>query len=70
MYTVVITHVQSGETRRCVERSEWHQEPNLNENGSFFWWTEGNASCDCSLASYFADAGGEPRPHDVPCGDS
>jgi hypothetical protein len=41
------------------------------DDGSDYWWGEGNYSCDCNRAGVFADAGGEQRAvEDKQCGDS
>lgn len=32
-----------------------------------FLWSDGNYSCDCNRALFFADANGEARPSDPPC---
>jgi len=34
-----------------------------------FWWTDGNAACDCERARVLAAARGKSDPH-VPCGDA
>lgn len=33
-----------------------------------FWWSEGNAGCDCNREWWFADAGGEKRAETTTCG--
>lgn len=33
-----------------------------------FWWTDGNAACDCERGRCLAVALGQPDPH-LPCGD-
>lgn len=38
------------------------------ESASEFLWTEGNYSCDCNRALFFARANGEPDPL-VECGE-
>lgn len=35
-----------------------------------FIWEEGNFSCDCNRAAFFAEAEGEDGPEDPPCGDN
>lgn len=39
-----------------------------------FWWTEGNAACDCNRLMFLHRALGKERPDkdgtDYPCGDS
>jgi hypothetical protein len=42
-----------------IRRSAW-------QNGGRFWWTEGNASCDCNRAIAFEGSDNE----ETPCGDS
>lgn len=37
--------------------------------GPEFCWTEGNYSCDCNRALFFARAGDEPDPDDRACGE-
>ncbi len=32
-----------------------------------FWWTDGNAGCDCNRAIFFARSAGEPEPPETPC---
>ena len=48
-----ILKVSNGEIRRSL----W-------QNGSRFWWEDGNAACDCNRAIAF----GETQDHD--CGNS
>lgn len=60
--TVFVTHVESGETRSFEDEYAW------NTEGNDYMWSEGNYSCDCNRALFFARAAGKPDP-DVPCTD-
>lgn len=61
-YRVLIRNKATGEER-------WHEEPNDTwDEGASFMWFEGNYSCDCNQALFFARAGGEPDPG-CECGD-
>lgn len=33
-------------------------------------WGDGNYGCDCNRALFFARAGGEEDPVDIPCGET
>ena len=70
-YSVLIRNNETGEERLyplCKE-VPWG-------DGSYYWWTEGNMSCDCNRHMSFLRAGG-PGPVDDPhwndvdrdCGD-
>ena len=65
-YTVHIKEVATGTVRACHMDLEW-------EDGSEYWWSEGNMSCDCNRALEFDRAGGTPDKvaweKDRPCGD-
>lgn len=63
MYAVVIRRNSDGLTRVCPQQHDWD-----GADGDWFWWSEGNMSCDCNRALEFARAGGEPEP-EVMCGD-
>lgn len=65
MISVRIRHNGSGEERTLAMDIPWHEY-------SEFWWSEGNAACDCNRADWFAEAGAEPEPDqkDTPCGSS
>lgn len=39
------------------------------EGRESYAWAEGNYSCDCNRALFFAQAGGEAEDDDRPCGD-
>lgn len=55
----------TGETREresCI--FWWHRD----KGPHLYNWEDGNFSCDCNRAMFFADAAGEPDP-DVPCSD-
>jgi hypothetical protein len=47
----------------AIDRAE---DPDDNEG---FWWTDGNAACDCERGRCLYSALGKPDPQ-VPCGDS
>lgn len=40
----------------------------LSEDGSDYWFSEGNASCDCNREMWFARAGGEEELDRPACG--
>ncbi len=52
----------TGEVVDCIQDLEW-------DDGSFFWWTEGNMSCDCNRKVLFHRAKGEECEFNQPCGD-
>lgn len=54
----------TGEIREHESSIQWF---NGNDCPHTWWWSDGNASCDCSRAMFFAEAAGEPDP-DVSCG--
>lgn len=69
-----IVKVSTGEIRTYIEEDEGdHDEKTrnwrLDEGGDIYLWSEGNYSCDCNRALFFARAAGEDEP-DEPCGDS
>ena len=64
-YTVKIRRNADGVIREKV----WTQDWAVWDEGSEFWWAEGNMSCDGNRAADFAQAGGEPIPEHV-CGDA
>ena len=45
-YNVIMTDNESGETKSCRLDLPW-------EDGSAYWWREGNYSCDCNRVSVF-----------------
>lgn len=62
-YVVRIRHNKTGtiRSRRCD--LEWN-------DGSKYWWTEGNMGCDCNLDLEFRRAGGEtPNLDEVSCSE-
>lgn len=61
-----ITNVETGETRLSIESDA----VNPQEQWPPFIWTDGNYSCDCNRALFFARAKGEPDPEEIPCGES
>lgn len=65
MYYVVIRNNETGEVRIHKENV------NTWEEGSLWWWEEGNGSCDCNRFLYFMRSNNEDMEH-VPipdCGD-
>lgn len=64
-YDVLIRKNDTGEIRRCrFEGVDWYAD------SSDYLWTDGNYGCDCNLADFFAQAGGEFDPEkDHPCGN-
>lgn len=64
MYSVAIKNNATGEIRLCDQNHEW------NGEGSEFWWTEGNMSCDCNRHSEFERAGGNEHPDQIECDDT
>ena len=52
-YEVQIRNNATGEVRACSmgPRMEWN-------DGSMFWWTDGNFGCDCNRALEWHRAGG------------
>lgn len=59
---IEIRRNSDGEVRMYTDKTEFL------ENGYEFNWHEGNYSCDCNRAAFFAKAGGEEDP-DSECGD-
>jgi hypothetical protein len=51
----------------------WHQYETAHDrdpdDDEGFWWTDGNAACDCERARCLAAALGRPDPN-VPCGSA
>ncbi|MCP4585336.1 hypothetical protein [Pseudoalteromonas sp.] len=68
MYKVAITKNSTGETRLCEYDFEWEG----LDNGADYIWTDGNYSCDCNRAIFFAEANDEDIEHanDLPCGET
>ena len=63
-YVAHITRVADGETRTRIFDDDWDDE------GSEFWWSQGNYSCDCNRYLEFERAGGhEPDIDDGACGE-
>ena len=66
-YKAHITKVDTGETRTTDIEWDWHKN---GEDGDWFWWSEGNYSCDCNRELCFLRAGGEtPEISDVECSE-
>lgn len=62
MYLVHIKQVSSGTVRRDgPHKGKW------GDDANDFWWTDGNAACDCNRAIFWACAAGEEAP-DTECG--
>lgn len=40
------------------------------DDGTHWWWTEGNFGCDCNREWEFQRAGGEPISEESECGTS
>jgi hypothetical protein len=53
----------TGETRERESSIRWF---NGDDGPHTYNWEDGNFSCDCNRAMFFAAAAGEPDP-DVPC---
>lgn len=62
MYKATIRNNTTKEIRVHEMDLEWHE-------ASYFWWDEGNFSCDCNREWEFQRAGGEPVSDDPECGD-
>lgn len=61
-YVATIVDNATGERREAPMDLEWHDE------GSEFWWTEGNFGCDCNRFLEYERAGGrEPDEDEVKC---
>jgi hypothetical protein len=58
-YIAHITDTTTGETRAVRMDYPFG-------DGSYYWWREGNASCDCNRGAWFYGRGGLERH---PCGD-
>lgn len=67
-YKASIRHNATGEVREYVCNWDWFK--NDPESGDYFWWTEGNSSCDCNRFLYFERAiGNDPDLDDATCSD-
>lgn len=62
-YMVAIRKNSTGEIRMSEQRVDW-------DDGSVYWWTEGNMGCDCNRDAKFKRAGDEEEDRDAACGDS
>lgn len=71
-YQVQIRKNATGEVRIADFDLPWNE-------GSWYWWTEGNMACDCNRENEFLRAGGDPDREDEydqlgneisPCGDT
>lgn len=61
-------HIRKNETG---EVRVYKHELDLEEDGSFdtYLWEEGNYSCDCNRALFFARVNGEEEDWELPCSD-
>lgn len=60
-YTVDILEVTTGEVVRREMDLPWHE-------GSLYWWTDGNYSCDCNRRMEFLRAKGfDPSELEMEC---
>lgn len=61
-YTVTMKETATGEVRTFPAKLPWG-------DGSNFWWSEGNYSCDCNRELEWREAGGLPRFPEIegPC---
>lgn len=60
-HVAVIRRASDG-VERVYSTGSWSE-------GSWYWWTDGNASCDCNRQLFFEQAGGEEGDDDLKCGD-
>jgi hypothetical protein len=68
--TLEIRRNADGLIRQYVDEAFYLPDPDPCESrGSVFWYTEGNAGCDCNRGLFFARAAGEPDP-EIPCGET
>ena len=56
-YTVTLRDNETGEVRDFPVPYDW-------KDGSLFWWSEGNMSCDCNRGQWFH---GPSPPKDFQC---
>ena len=61
-YVAVVTDTTTGETRRCLMEPPW-------DDGSDYWWREGNFSCDCNRHGVFAHDDDADYDENHRCGD-
>lgn len=61
---VTLRRVADGEERVYSSEAGWPVCDDADDPLRYlrFWWTEGNGSCDCNRAAFFAAAGGESEP--------
>lgn len=65
-YDVLIQRLADGETRTYHDDADYEVEEMFD-----FMWFEGNYSCDCNRALFFARAGGDDDMEaDIPCGET
>jgi len=63
-----ITNVATGETRE--HHDDLPGDPLFAHSTALYQWTDGNYSCDCNRALFFARAAGDESPADPPCGEA
>lgn len=61
-YDVVLRRVSDGLERTVHVDHPW------DDDTEKWWWTDGNAGCDCNRGDDFGRAGGDP-PQEYPCGN-
>jgi hypothetical protein len=52
-----------------LQRTVQYEDYDYGIESTVFMWQEGNYSCDCNRALFFARASGDPDPEPRPCGD-
>lgn len=60
MYIAHIKNNETGEVRKDINDGQF-------DDSSFYLWSEGNWSCDCNRALFFARAKGEEDPEGLEC---
>lgn len=64
MYTVTIRENSTMEVEKIVMQEDWQE-------GSDYWWSEGNFGCDCNRRILFYRAKGVPYEDiETQCGDT
>jgi len=59
-YTVLIKNKKTGETSQTKMKLDW-------EEGSDYWWSEGNFGCDCNRSDVFMEGLGHKSWADIEC---
>ena len=72
VYVRVTQHIRcnaTGENRQsdAQARLEDRGDGRASESPNEWWWSDGNAACDCNRAMFFAQAADEPDPN-LDCG--